>query len=172
MRLFPAILLVLAALALVACAGTSPIEDRVATLAAGDTGGGPTPFATAEVTFDGRTITVEVARTAEERAAGLSRRASMPQDGGMLFDLEETRVPSFWMKDTNFPLDMVWIDEDKRVVEVTANVEPQPGAPDSELRRYSPGQPVRYVLELHGGAAQRLGIEPGTQLEFSLEEAR
>ncbi|HXK34017.1 MAG TPA: DUF192 domain-containing protein [Dehalococcoidia bacterium] len=169
MRLFPVILVLLAALVVAACDGSSPIEERVATLAAGEDDGAEATLPTTELDYGGGTLIVEVARTPEERAVGLSGRDSLPEDRGMLFDLEQARVPSFWMKDTNFPLDMVWIGEDKRVAEITADVRPQPGAPDSELQRYSPGQPVRYVLELNGGAAERLRIEPGTQLEFSLD---
>lgn len=169
MRLFPAILLLLAAIILGACGGSPTIDDRVATLTAGEDAAGNAALPTTELDYGRGTITVEVARTAEERGVGLSGRDSLAEDRGMLFDLEETRVPSFWMKDTNFPLDMIWIAEDKRVVEITADVQPQPGAPDSELRRYSPEEPVRYVLEVNGGAAERLGIEPGTQLEFSLD---
>jgi uncharacterized membrane protein (UPF0127 family) len=169
MRLFPAILVLFAAILLAACGGSSPVRDRVATLAAGEGGPGGAALPTTELGYGNGKLTVEVARTSEERAVGLSGRDSLPDDRGMLFDLEETRVPSFWMKDTRFPLDMIWIGEDKRVVEITADVQPQPGAQDSELQRYSPEQPVRYVLELNGGAAERLGIERGTQLEFSLD---
>lgn len=86
----------------------------------------------------------------------------------MLFDLHETRIPMFWMKGMRFPLDMVWIGEDGRVAEVTANVPPQPGVADADLARISPAAPVRYVLELNAGAASRHGIAVGTQLAFDL----
>jgi uncharacterized membrane protein (UPF0127 family) len=86
----------------------------------------------------------------------------------MLFDLHETSVPTFWMKGMRFALDLVWIGDDERVVAVTANVPPQPGASDTQLRRYSPVAPVRYVLELNSGAAARLGFTPDAQLSFTL----
>jgi uncharacterized membrane protein (UPF0127 family) len=117
---------------------------------------------------EGSTLRVEVAVTPEDRVRGLSGRDSLAEDAGMLFDLVDPRRPGFWMKDMRFPLDMVWIDERKNVVGVSANVEPQPGVPDSELRRYSPPTPVRYVLELNAGAAERLGLGAGDAVQFEL----
>lgn len=111
---------------------------------------------------------VEVASSAAQSERGLGYRDALPEDAGMLFDLHETRIPVFWMKGMRFPLDMVWIGEDGRVAEVTANIPPQPGAADVDLARISPAAPVRYVLELNAGAAGRLGIGAGTQFAFDL----
>jgi len=72
------------------------------------------------------------------------------------------------MKGMRFALDMVWIGEDRRVVSVTADIPPQPGAPDAQLRRYSSEAPVRYVLELNANTAARFGMAPSTQLDFTL----
>lgn len=131
------------------------------------------PNGALELEHEGTVFTLELASTAEERGLGLGRRDSLPADAGMLFDLGEERVPSFWMKDMRFPLDMVWIDAQRRVVSVTANVEAErPGTPDSALRRYSPEAPVRYVLELNAGRAASAGIEPGDVLRFGLPTPR
>ncbi len=131
----------------------------------------PTPAVTPpdgaiELRYDGGSLRVELAVTPEERARGLSNRASLSADAGMLFVFESARQPSFWMKDTLIPLDLVWIDADKRVEGVTPNVQPEPGVADGALRRYSPETSVLYVLELNAAAAARLGIVPGSQLEF------
>ncbi len=123
---------------------------------------------TTTVSFDGHKIKAEVAVTPEQREQGLGGRGSLPDDRGMLFDMQQTAVVSFWMKGMRFALDMVWIGTDQRVVGVTADVPPQPGAPDSALRIYMPPSPVRYVFELNAGAAQRLGLAEGTQLSFTL----
>jgi uncharacterized membrane protein (UPF0127 family) len=111
---------------------------------------------------------VEVATAAAQSERGLGYRDLLPDDAGMLFDLHETRMPVFWMKGMRFPLDMVWIAEDRRVAAVTENVQPQPGVPDEQLRRISPQVAARYVLELNAGAAARRGIGAGTQLMFEL----
>jgi uncharacterized protein len=119
---------------------------------------------------DARTIEVEVAATSPQSQRGLGYRDSLAADAGMLFDLHQVRDPSlfFWMKGMRFPLDMVWIGEDRRVVGVTADVQSEPGVPDAQLAHYSPPAPVRYVLELNSGAAARIGVTTGTLLTFTL----
>lgn len=158
MRRFGALLVLLSLYAgSAACSGDTP----------------PTPAASSlpvvEVRYDGGVIRAEVADDANERALGLGGRTTLAEDAGMLFDLGQTRVPSFWMKDTLIPLDMVWIGEDLRIQGITANVRPEPGVGDDKLRRYSPSDPVRYVLELRAGAAARLGLVPGLALTFDLQ---
>jgi hypothetical protein len=115
-----------------------------------------------------RDIEVEVATTPAQSERGLGYRDALPADAGMIFDLHASTRAQFWMKGMRFALDMVWIGEDRRVVSVTADIPPQPGVPDAELRRYSPNTPVRYVLELNANTAARFGIAPGTQLTFTL----
>jgi uncharacterized membrane protein (UPF0127 family) len=72
------------------------------------------------------------------------------------------------MRQTLIPLDLVWIDGDKRVSQITADVQPEPGVADASLRRYGPDADVLYVLELNAGAAAALGIARGDPLEFAL----
>lgn len=123
---------------------------------------------TTTLSYPGGSFTVELATTAEERTRGLSGRESMPRDAGMLFDMETNQNTSFWMKDMRFPLDMVWIGEDKRVTGVTADVQPQPGASDSQLKLYPSAGAVRYVLELNAGVAAERGLVAGTQVSFTI----
>lgn len=115
-------------------------------------------------------LQIELATTPQQSERGLGYRDALAPDAGMLFDLGNTRTQAFWMKGMRFALDFVWIAGDKRVVAVTADVPPQPGAPDTELRLYSSPQPVRYVLEINSGAGVRLGIDTGTQLSFDTPE--
>jgi len=132
----------------------------------------PVSFPTTQLRYEGAAgqgvLQVEVASTPAQSERGLGYRDALPADAGMLFDLRSTRLAQFWMKGMRFALDFVWIGEDKRVAAVTADVPPQPGAPDAELRLYGPPVPVRYVLELNVGTAARLGIGPGTALSFEL----
>jgi uncharacterized membrane protein (UPF0127 family) len=134
--------------------------------------GTPLPTATSaptiELRHDGGVLRVEIADTPDERSTGLMHRTSLPDDAGMLFIYEAPRIPSFWMKNTLIPLDMIWIGADKRIVEINANVQPEPGVADSALRRYGPTVPVSYVLELNAGAAARLGLAPGSLLAFDV----
>jgi uncharacterized membrane protein (UPF0127 family) len=129
----------------------------------------PTPAASLhalELRFPGGVLNVELATTEEERALGLGGRDALPADAGMLFDLGTTRVPRFSMRGMRFPIDMIWVGEDRRIVAVTADVPVDvPGGP---RRGYSPPQPVRYVLEVNAGDAARRGLAPGMQLDFEL----
>jgi uncharacterized membrane protein (UPF0127 family) len=123
---------------------------------------------TIDLRYDGGVLRVELAITAEERTAGLSNRDSLSADAGMLFIFEQPRIPGFWMKDTRISLDMIWIGSDKRVVEIDADVQPEPGIPDGDLTRYGPDVPVSYGLEVNAGTAARLGLAPGSQLQFDV----
>ncbi len=115
-----------------------------------------------------RTMRVEIASTPEQSERGLGYRDTLDAGAGMIFDLHQIRVPVFWMRGMRFPLDLVWIDDAKRVTGVARDVPPQPGVADRDLRRYSPAGPARYVLEVNGGAADGLGLTVGAQLSFKL----
>lgn len=143
-----------------------------ATAAAAVDGVPPVAFESGELRIDGtsgaRAIEIEFAITTEQFSRGLGFRDELPPDAGMLFVMEEPRVPNFWMRGMRFPLDFVWVGEDRRVISITPDVPHEPGVEDAQLKRYSPGVSVAYVLELNAGAAARLGIVPGTALEFEL----
>lgn len=130
-----------------------------------------------EVRIGGLVVQAELARTPAERVQGLGGRASLEQDAGMLFVFPNEQSQTFWMKDTRFPLDFVWISADLRVLGVVENVPPPaPGTPDAELTRYTSNGPVLYVLEVNGGAVARAGVRTGDAVTFtpdvSLEGAR
>jgi len=112
-------------------------------------------------TADGhvRDFTVEVASSEEQRETGLMDRPSMPLDHGMLFDFGADRAVAMWMKDTLIPLDMLFIDRTGRVAGIAARTVPM-----SEAIIASPG-PVRAVLEINGGTAERLHIAVGDRVE-------
>lgn len=112
----------------------------------------PLSIRSGEATHD---FTVEIANTPEAIQQGLMFREDLAPDAGMLFDFGTTRQAGMWMKNTLIPLDMLFIVEDGRVVSIARNA--QPGS----LRSLSAGVPVRAVLELPGGRAKELGIEPG-----------
>ncbi len=103
-------------------------------------------------------FTVEVADTEPARARGLMYRRDLPDGRGMLFDFFREQPVGFWMKNTYIPLDMIFIRADGRIASIAENTEPL-----SE-KVIPSGTPVRAVLELKGGTARRLGIEPGDQV--------
>ena len=101
---------------------------------------------------------VDLAVTDEERERGLMFRRSLPESYGMLFDFKRDQDVSMWMKNTFVSLDMIFIRSDGRIQRIAESTEPQ-----SE-RIIPSGGPVRAVLEVVGGTAKKLGIEPGDRV--------
>lgn len=118
-----------------------------------------TGFERSRILVDGEVYNVEMAITPEERSRGLMYRTEMASDGGMLFDFGGARDISMWMKNTFISLDMLFIDADGTIVGIEKRTVPQ-----SETIIPSP-KPVRFVLELNGGSADRMGFEVGEKVE-------
>ena len=105
-----------------------------------------------------RKIDIEVARTPDEQTLGLMFRTALPDTSGMLFPYGPARELTMWMKNTYIPLDMVFIRADGVVHRIEVRTEPL-----SETVISSQGN-VAAVLELAGGAAERLGLKPGDRV--------
>lgn len=110
----------------------------------------------------GGSVAVEVAKTDTARNAGLGGRACIGSDEGMLFEFDKPSYYPFWMKDMQFPIDIIWISADHQVVTVRSNV-----APSTYPQNFTNSAPAQYVLELKAGRAQTLGITQGTNLQFN-----
>lgn len=118
---------------------------------------------TQQVCFADHCIKAEVARTQEERARGLQLRASLGTDEGMLFVFPSSRLQGFWMKDTLIALDMIWMDEHKRIVTILNNVLP---CETEQCPAYLPDRDAQFVLEVNAGVASEMGIKVGDQAVF------
>ena len=103
------------------------------------------------------TLTLQVARTEDQREQGLMNVTNLPAHTGMLFVFDADQEVEFWMKNTLVPLDMVFLGPDGTVRSVAANV-PATNAqtPDAEIPRRS--SKARYVIELPAGEAEKDGI--------------
>lgn len=112
-------------------------------------------------------IGVEVAQSDVERARGLMGREGLSEGSGMLFIFDSETQHGFWMKDMNFPIDIIWIDSEFRVVDITGGAVPCVGEP---CTIYSPGAPARYVLEVSSGFASVNGVEIGDVTFFGQSE--
>lgn len=115
------------------------------------------------VCFSKKCFNVEIADTPEERARGLMSRESLNQDNGMLFIFEAEAEYCFWMKNTLISLDIIWLDENKKVVFIKHNAEPCQADP---CETFGPGEKAKYVLEINSGLAKGLELEKGDYLEF------
>lgn len=122
----------------------------------------------AEVTIEDTTVSVDVADDDESRTIGLADRDSLDTGEGMLFVFDEKNIQSFWMLGMQFPIDIIFID-DQTIVNIAANVQP-PTEEDpnrAALPLYRSDAPVNYVLEVPAGYAAEHGWEAGDTVEIS-----
>lgn len=124
---------------------------------------------TKTVTINGTSIKVEVADSDQEKQKGLSQRASLNKNSGMLFEITDSKkTPTFWMKDMKFPIDIIWILSSSddvnngKIIQIDKGIEPSPqGTSDKELKLYSPKSAVDYVLEVNSGYSDLNNIKVG-----------
>ena len=123
---------------------------------------------TKNVTIGNAVIKVEIADSDTKRQKGLSGRTSLEKDGGMLFVITDNKTtPTFWMKNMQFAIDILWI-KGGTIIQIDLNVEaPVSGTPDKSLKLYSPKTAVDYVLEVNSGYSNLKGFKVGDT--FSIE---
>jgi uncharacterized membrane protein (UPF0127 family) len=117
---------------------------------------------------NGESIGIEIASTPSELQRGLMYREYLPEGAGMFFIFESEERHGFWMKNMNFPLDIIWIDSDLNIVDITGEVAPCHSDPCAV---YSPSVPARYVLEVPAGYAQEKGIFIGQEVALTKLES-
>ncbi|MGE0825457.1 MAG: DUF192 domain-containing protein [Candidatus Binatia bacterium] len=105
-------------------------------------------------------VHVEIAATEEKRQMGLMYRRDLPELHGMLFLFPQERQLSFWMKNTPLPLDILYINAQRVIVNIAENT-----TPFSEISIPSE-KPSQFVLEVNGGFSQRHGIATGDRVEL------
>lgn len=113
----------------------------------------------------GKVLQTELMIKDEDRAMGLMFRPALPLDRALLFVFEDLDFHGIWMKNCRFPIDIVWLDEERRVVHVAE------GAPPCKVDPcpvYQPMKKAAYVVEINAGQARREKVTPGSRLEFAL----
>jgi len=118
------------------------------------------------VLLHGQRFSVELATDDTQRQRGLMMRQSLPANHGMLFVFPRMDPQAFWMKNTLIPLDMLYFDAARRLVSMQLNVPPCRADP---CPVYPSEGPARYVLELSGGTARGIGVQPGDELKIEGE---
>ena len=116
------------------------------------------------VEVGGERFKVEIADDDAERARGLMFRDELATGTGMLFIHEDEQPQAYWMKNTRIPLDILYFDNDRKLVTQQRNVPPCSGG--NRCPSYSSDQPARYVLELNAGEAERLKLQDGAEMTF------
>ncbi len=126
----------------------------------------PPPMPHSSVTVGGTTYIVEIADTPAKQELGLGQRDSLAQGRGMLFVFERPGNWGFWMKDTRFPLDMIWARADGTVINVARNVATSTYAQNPPEVLYPTEPDALYVLEVNAGAAAQ--VMPGQKMTITL----
>jgi len=103
-------------------------------------------------------IDLEIADNEYERQLGLMNRKSMEENQGMLFIFEFERMQSFWMRNTLIPLDMLFINKEKKIVTIHKNTK------TLSAQSYPSTAPAIYVVEVVGGFTDKYNIVVGDQI--------
>ena len=104
-------------------------------------------------------VLIDIADTPALRERGLSGRKLLLNDQGMYFIFDHPDVYPFWMKEMNFPIDIIWIGEHMSVVDITKSA-----SPSSFPQTFVSSAPALYVLEVQAGFAERHGVKIGDQV--------
>ena len=116
---------------------------------------GPMETLVIEGTNGSNSFNVEIADTADEQARGLMYRENLPADQGMLFEFDEPKIATIWMKNTPISLDILFVRSNGKILKIEHFAKPY------SLRSASSEGVVAAVVELNGGRARDLGIMPG-----------
>ena len=99
---------------------------------------------------------------------GLGGRDSLPDDRGMIFVFSQAGDHGFWMRGMLIPIDIIWISDENRVIDVQTAIQPEPGVPDDQLPIYRPDADALYVLEVRAGLAAEKGVQEGDEARIEL----
>lgn len=114
------------------------------------------------IKIGGANLDVKIAETAEERGLGLGGRKSIKPNQGMLFIFEKPGVYPFWMRDMLFPLDIIWLDSDYKVIYIASNLEPS-----SYPQPFGPDLSSQYVVEVNAGWVEKNNVKIGDQASWN-----
>lgn len=117
-------------------------------------------FRVVEAYLEETRLFLEVADTHQKRLQGLSGRKSLSEDRGMLFVFPGPAFHSFVMRGMNFPIDIVWFDENFRVIDAKENALPE----SYHFEAFTPNAPAMYVLEVRAGFFREHNLAPGHKL--------
>ena len=115
----------------------------------------------------GKVLQTEVMVSDQDRQMGLMFRPSLPLDHGMLFIFEQPDFHAIWMKNCKFPIDILWLDDQGKVVHVAEKVPPCKAEP---CPVYEPLRRASYVVELNAGLSRKEKVVVGSRVEFRLPE--
>lgn len=113
----------------------------------------------------GGQIRAEMMTHPADQARGMKFRDTLPEDRGLLFVHLEEGNYRFWMYEVKVPLDIIWLDRNRKIVQVIHQCPPCPG-PESACPVYGGDFPAQYILEVAAGVAKKQNLKPGMTLQF------
>lgn len=119
---------------------------------------------TPTATINNQAFNLKVAKTNEEKQTGLSNLSSLPQDQGMIFPFGKPDYYSFWMRDMKFPIDIIYIKENK-IVTIYENLQP-PKTKGETPPIYRPDEPSDTVLEINAGLSKKYNFKKGDAVKI------
>ena len=124
-----------------------------------------TKFESTEIKIGQDIYSMEIAKSPSQLSLGLGNRQNLCSKCGMIFVFPFEGILPFWMKDTQIPLDMIWINSKKEIVSIqTASVETD--SPDFKLQMYKNDSPAKFVIELNANTAKQLNLKVGDKLDI------
>jgi uncharacterized membrane protein (UPF0127 family) len=111
-----------------------------------------------EVCFQDHCFNVEVAETKKQQTQGLMNKEALEENEGMLFEYAEEGEHNIWMKNMRFPIDIIWLDENKKVIYLQENAQP---CSESFCQIYKANKLSKYVIELPAGTADKINLQIG-----------
>ncbi|HEX4309396.1 MAG TPA: DUF192 domain-containing protein [Acidobacteriaceae bacterium] len=127
----------------------------------------PRPANTLVMLPDGSTVHVELATTPAEQNYGLMGRSTLPEGRGMLFVHDGMSKHAYWMYHCKIGLDIVWMDSDRRIVEMSPDTPPCKGR-STTCPNYGGQEPSQYVIELPVGDIAKHHLAVGEQISFQI----
>ena len=113
------------------------------------------------IILGGKVLSVDVADNIYTQAKGLSYRKSMSVNEGMFFIFKDIDKHGFWMKDMNFSIDIIWLDENMKINHIERSL-----GPETFPKIFYPEAPGKYVLEISAGQSNILKIKIGDMVNF------
>ena len=110
------------------------------------------------------TYQIETATTREEMSTGLMNRKTVAENSGMLFVLQGQNEIAMWMEDTYIPLDMIFVNQDNKIIWIYKNAEPL----STQLIRPQTDEPLSAVIEVNAGDVDKNGIKIGDTVQHEL----
>ena len=118
------------------------------------------------VMINGQTFETEIAKNSAEFEKGLGGRPCILDNQAMLFGFTKPGQYKFWMKDMNFPIDILWINSVHRVAAIEIDVQPSTYHSQNPYFINDPQHPAQYVLEINANQSKKLNIKLGTSVSF------